>query len=186
MAKVLSVLASRISRSVVIALVAATALGSPLIGRAQNASAAAQIKAIDTDCSAIQNAIMALHPVHLALVQSKWKVLSDADYAVAERTHASITLVDAWKAENNYAWIHSHSFDAQGNQRATQLCFRQSNGSLERARQATTVPDLSSASAKEGYFASDGSLIFAAKAFDQNDPALTKSIKSLPFYSVLP
>jgi hypothetical protein len=173
------------TRSITIALFAAIAI-APLTGRPQNAGAAAQVKAIDTDCSAIQNAIMALHPVHLALVQSKWQVLSDADYAVAQQTRASITLVDAWKAEKNYAWFHSHSFDAQGNQRATQLCFRQSDGTLERARQATTVPDLNGASAKVAYFASDGSVILAASAFDQNDPALTKTIASLPFYSNLP
>jgi hypothetical protein len=176
----------RISRSIMVAALAATAIGAPLAARPQNAGVAAQVKAIDSDCLAIQNAIMALHPVHLTLVQNKWNVVSDANWAVAQKTHASVTFVNAWKAENNYAWVHSHSFDAQGNQRATQLCFRQSDGTLERARQARTVPALSSASAKVAYFASDGSLIFAASAFDQKDPALSKTVKSLPFYSVLP
>jgi hypothetical protein len=175
-----------VTRGIVIVLLAGTIVATPLVGHSQNEGVAGQIKTIDTDCTAIQNATMALHPVHLALVQSNWKVLSDADYAVAQQTRASIVLVDAWKAEKNYAWIHSHSFDAQGNQRATQLCFRQSDGTLERARQATTVPDLNSASAKVAYFASDGSVIFAVSAFDQNDPALSKTIASLPFYSVLP
>jgi hypothetical protein len=175
-----------VTRGIMIALLAAVVVATPLTGYSQDSSVAAEMSAIDTDCMAIQNATMALHPVHLALVQSQWKVLSDADYAIAQQTRASIVLVDAWKAEKNYAWIHSHSFDAQGNQRATQLCFRQSDGTLERARQATTVPDLNSASAKVAYFASDGSVIFAASAFDQNDPALSKSIASLPFYSTLP
>jgi hypothetical protein len=172
--------------AIVTALLAGTVVATPLAGYSQDSGATAQVKAIDTDCMAIQNATMALHPVHLALVQSKWNVLSDADYAIAQQTRASITLVDAWKAGKNYAWIHSHSFDAQGNQRATQLCFRQSDGTLERARQATTLPDLDSAAAKVAYFASDGSVIFAAGAFDQNDPALSKTIASLPFYSALP
>ena len=176
----------KISQPFLVALLAAAAVAAPLAGTAQDSAVADQIRAIDADCSAIQNATMALRPVHLALVQSKWQVLSDADYAIAEQTRASITLVDVWKAEKNYAWIHSHSFDAQGNQRATQLCFRQADGTLERARQATTVPDLNGASAKVAYFAGDGSVIFAADAFDQNDPALTKTIASLPFYSNLP
>ena len=174
------------TRRIAIALFATVAIAVPLSGRTQDAGIAVQIKAIDTDCMAIQNAIAALHPIHLTLVQGNWKVLSDADYAVAQQTRAGIVLVDAWKAEKNYAWIHSHSFDAQGNQRATQLCFRQSDGTLERARQATTVPDLDGASAKVAYFAADGSVIFAASAFDRNDPALSKTIASLPFYSVLP
>jgi hypothetical protein len=49
-----------------------------------------------------------------------------------------------------------------------------------------TVVDLNSASAKVAYFGSDGSVIFAASAFDQNDRALSKMIASLPFYGVLP
>jgi hypothetical protein len=177
---------NHITRALVIALCAATIAGTPLVGSPQNAGVAAQVKAIDTNCLAIQNAIMALHPVHLAFVQSKWQVVSDANWVAAQRTHASVTFVDAWKAQNNYAWIHSHSFDAQGNQRATQLCFRQSDGTLERARQARTIRDLNGASAKVAYFAKDGSVLFAASAFDQNDPALTKKIQSLPYFSVLP
>lgn len=176
----------RFSKIAVICVALATSFLAPLSAQAQPADVSAAIKGIDTDCLAIQNAIMALHPVHLALVQGTWKVLSDADYAIAEQTRASITLVDAWKAGQGYAWIHSHSFDAQGNQRATQLCFRQQDGTLQRARQATTVQDLMSSSALMAYFGSDGSVIFAASAFDQNDPALTKTIQSLPFYSVLP
>jgi hypothetical protein len=154
--------------------------------RPADTAAASQVKAIDTDCSAIQNAVMALKPIHLALLNSNWKVLSDADYTVAERTHASITLVDAWKQGNNYAWIHSHSFSASGTQRATQLCFRQANGSLERARQAADVPSLGAAGAKAAYFSSDGTLIFKVSGFEVNDPAVAKTIKELPYYSVLP
>jgi hypothetical protein len=175
-------------RKVASTLFAALIVAVPAAARSQqNAGAAAnQVKAIDADCSAIQNAIMALHPVHVALIQSKWKVLSDADWTLAQQTRASITFADAWKATSGYAWIHSHSFDAQGNQRATQLCFRQNDGTLERARQATTIPDLNAASAQEAYFASDGTLIFQVGAFDQNDPALSKTIQALPFYSNLP
>jgi hypothetical protein len=166
-------------------LVAAALFCTPMAARSADAPSAA-VTAIDTDCSAIQSAIQALHPVHLALVSSKWKVLSDADYTVAERTHASITLVDAWKAGSNYAWIHAHSFDAKGDQRATQLCFRQSNGTLERARQAATVENLNAAAAEQAYYSADGKLIQKSAAFEENDPALAKKVEALPFYSSLP
>ena len=76
---------------------------------------------IDTECNAIQNAIMALKPVHVALIKGTWQVLSDADLTVAEQIKKSITFADVWKQGNNYAWVHSHTFDANGNQRATQL-----------------------------------------------------------------
>jgi hypothetical protein len=105
---------------------------------------------------------------------------------VAEQTHASITLVDAWKTSTGYAWIHAHTFDAKGNQRATQLCFRQSDGSLERARQAATVPSLSEAAAEQAYYTPAGKLITKTAAFEENDPALAKKVKSLPFFSNLP
>ncbi len=160
---------------------------APLHAMAQGAAAdMAAVKAIDTDCLAIQNATMALHPVHLALVQSKWNVLSDADYAVAQQTTTSVAFADVWKTNTGYAWVHAHSFDAKGNQRATQLSFRQKDGTLERARQAATVPDLDAAAAKAAYYASDGTLIFSVTEFDANDPMLTKRIQSLPFYSQLP
>jgi hypothetical protein len=158
---------------------------APMAARSADAPGAA-VKAIDTDCNAIQSAIQALHPVHLDLISSKWTVLSDADYTVAERTHASITLVDAWKAGKNYAWIHAHTFDAKGDQRATQLCFRQSNGTLERARQAGTVESLNAAGAEQAYYSADGTLIQKSAAFEENDPALAKKVEALPFYSSLP
>ncbi len=166
-------------------LVAAALFCVPMAARSADAPSAA-VKAIDTDCNAIQSAIQALHPVHLALVSSKWTVLSDADYTVAERTHASITFVDAWKAGKNYAWIHAHTFDAKGDQRATQLCFRQSNGTLERARQAGTVESLNAAGAEQAYYSADGTLIQKSAAFEENDPALAKKVEALPFYSSLP
>jgi hypothetical protein len=150
------------------------------------ATNAPEIKQINTECSAIQNAIIALHPVHLVFINSKWKVLDAAGYVVAEKTTKSITLVDAWKQGKNYAWIHSHSIDAHGNQRATQLCFRQSDGTLERARQATTIPGLQAASASQAYYATNGRIIQKTSAFEANDPAIAKKIEGLPFYSVLP
>jgi hypothetical protein len=95
-------------------------------------------------------------------------------------------LADVYKQGSNYAWVSAHSFDASGKQRATQLCFRQSDGTLERARQATTVPDLAAAAAQQAYFASDGALIQKTTLFEENDPQLAKKIEALPFYSVLP
>jgi hypothetical protein len=144
------------------------------------------VQAIDTQCNAIQDAVMALHPIHVAYMKSQWNVMSDADYTAAQRTASSATFADVYKQGKNYAWVHAHSFDAQGNQRATQLCFRQSDGTLERVRQATTVPDLAAASAKQAYYSSDGTIIQKTSLFEANDPLIAKSIKSLPFYSVLP
>ena len=100
---------------------------------------ASPIGQIDTECNAIQNAVMALHPIHVAYQSGAWVVLSDADFAVAEKVGASIMLADVYKQGSNYAWVAAHSFDASGKQRATQLCFRQSDGTLERARQETTL-----------------------------------------------
>lgn len=158
------------------------AVGSaPVTAAAQDSTAQ-----IDTDCNAIQNAVMALHPIHVALVAGQWKVLSEGDYAIAEQTHKSITFADVYKQGNNYAWVHSHSFSASGKQTATQLCFRQADGSLERARQASTVPDLAAASAQVAYYTPDGKVIQKTALFEVNDPAIAKRVKDLAFYQVLP
>lgn len=141
---------------------------------------------IDSECNAIQNAVMALKPIHVAYQSGKWAVMSDADATVAVRTNAQLTYADVFKQGNNYAWVHAHSVNQQGAERATQLCFRQSDGTLERVRQAATIPDLSAASAEQAYYSNDGKIIQQTKLFEVNDPMIAQSIKALPFYAVLP
>jgi hypothetical protein len=160
-------------------------LGLTAGARAQATDMAA-IGQIDTECNAIQDAVMALHPIHVAYRTGKWLVLSDADYTVAERVSVSITLADVYKQGSKYAWVQAHSFSSSGDQRASQLCFRQSDGTLERARQATAVSDLAAASAQQAYYSSDGTLLQKTAIFAVDDPLLAKKIESLPFYSVLP
>jgi hypothetical protein len=168
-------------------LVAGIIAGAALAGVASSQTTdAAAVKQIDTECNAIQDAIMALHPVHVAYQSGTWVVLSDSDVAVAEQTKAALMFADVYKQGSSYAWVHAHSWDANGDQHATQLCFRQGDGTLERARQATTVPALAAASARQAYYASDGTVIQKTAIFEANDPMLAQTIKSLPFYSVLP
>ena len=145
-----------------------------------------QVNAIDTDCAAIQNAVMALKPVHFIYSSSTWKVASDQDVTVAERTKASVTIADVWKQGKSYAWVHSHSYDQKGNQSATQLCFRQADGTLERAKQAADIASLAGADAAIGYFTSAGDVIYKSELFELNDPKLAKKISDLPFYKDLP
>ena len=167
-------------------LVAGATVRSPAASTQPPAEVASQVKAIDTDCLAIQNAIQALKPIHIVNTKSTWKVESDEDVAVAERTKASVTIDDVWKQGSNYAWVHSHSYDQKGNQSATQLCFRQKDGSLERAKQAADVPGLNGAAAAVGYYTPDGTVIFKSETFEVNDPKLAKKITDLPFYKDLP
>jgi len=162
--------------------VATTIAASP----EQTSKPSAALKQIDTECNAIQDAVMALKPIRVASQSGKWVVLSDADAAAAVQTSDKLTFADVYKQGNNYAWVHAHSVNEQGTQRATQLCFRQSDGTLERVRQAATIPDLSAASAEQAYYSSDGKLIQKTKLFEVNDPMIAKDIKSLPFYAVLP
>lgn len=148
-------------------------------------STAAAVKAIDADCNAISLAVMALKPVHVVLADGKWKVMSEGDYTVAENTHAAVMFVDAYKQGNNYAFVQSHTFASGGAQRATELCFRQSDGTLERAKQAETVKALAAAEAT-AYFASDGTVLEKTATYAENDPAVTKKVADLPYFSSLP
>jgi ligand-binding SRPBCC domain-containing protein len=164
-------------------LLAGAFISVPLTTQADSSGAIAKI---NTECNAIQNAVMALHPIHVAYRSGNWIVLSDADATVAMRTKVSVRFADVYKQGSNYAWVHAHTFDSQGNQRATQLCFRQSDGTLERVRQATTIPALAEASAQQAFYTSDGKVIQKTSLFEQNDPMIAKAISSLPFYNVLP
>jgi hypothetical protein len=157
-----------------------------MVAQSQANDPAIQQKQIDTDCSAIQSAVMALHPVHFLLSSSTWRVVSDGDVAVADRTHAAVTIADVWMQKKQPAWVHAHSYDQQGNQRATQLCYRQKDGSLQRARQAATVPNLDGAAAEQAFYTSDGTLIHATAAFATDDPIAAKQVTALPFYKMLP
>jgi hypothetical protein len=149
-------------------------------------SVPAPIAQIDSECNAIQDAVMALHPIRVAYKSGTWVVLSEADYAVAAQINKSIALADVYQQGTKYAWVQAHSFDASGKQRATQLCFRQSDGTLARARQATSTPDLAAASAQQAYYSSDGTVLQSTALFEVNDPMIAKKIEALPFYSVLP
>jgi hypothetical protein len=166
----------------------AVTFAAPIPASSQDSaqSVPAQIQAIDTECNAISEAILALKPINLIFAKSSWVVASDQDVAVAERTHASVTIVAAWKQGKDYAWIHSHSFDQKGNQTATQLCFRQADGTLARARQATSVADLNGAAAARAYFLPAGTLLMKSETFEVNDPAIAKKITALPYYKNLP
>lgn len=163
--------------------IAATMLATAAKSQAASAESLAQI---DTECNAIQNAVMAMHPIHVAYRSGTWVVLSDADAAAAEQVSGTILLADAYKQGQKYAWVQAHTFDSNGKQRATQLCFRQSDGTLERARQAVAVPDLAAAGAEQAYYSSDGQVIQKTALFEVNDPLVAKKIEALPFYSVLP
>jgi len=158
--------------------------GSTGVAAAQTSGDAAQ--RIDADCSAIQNATMALKPIHVAQISGTWRVFAEGDWAAAEETHKSVVFADVWKQGNAPAWVSAHSFNANGDQRAVQLCFRQADGTLERAKQAATAPDLDAAAAETAYFAPDGSVIQKTALFEVNDPAIAKKVADLPFYSVLP
>jgi hypothetical protein len=166
---------------------AAAALGVlflPSLARSDD-STASSVKAIDTDCNAISLAVMALKPVHVVLAGGTWKVMNEGDFTVAEKTHSAVMFVDAYKQGKNYALIHSHTFGQNGAQRATELCFRQSDGTLERAKQAETVNALAAADAT-AYFASDGTLLEKTATYAENDPAVTKKVADLPYFSSLP
>ena len=167
----------------VLAAVLSTTIIAPTLAQTDSAS---QIKQINTECNAIQDAVMALKPVHVVLHSGTWAVMSDADAAAAVKTNASVTFANVWKQGTSYAWVHAHSVTQQGAQRATQLCFRQSDGTLERVRQAATMPQLSQAAAQQAFYSSDGKLIQKSQLFEENDPMIAKTIQSLPFYAVLP
>jgi hypothetical protein len=140
---------------------------------------------IDVTCDVMTSQTKLIKPVHLIYASSTWKVASDADVEVAQRSGAQVVLVDVWKQDGKYVWVASHTFNQTGDQRATQLCFR-NDGTLARVRQATTVPALDVADATRAYYNTDGSVIAKFGVYAVDDPAIGKAISSLPYYKLLP
>ena len=143
------------------------------------------VNRIDVNCGVTKNFIKTVKPKHVALQSSTWKLVSDSDEVVAERTHAAVMLADVWSMNNHYVWVHSHTIAQGGAQHATQLCFR-TDGTLARIRQATNIPATDTSAAKVAYYNTDGSLIRSVGIIATNDPTIQKKITAEPFYSVLP
>ena len=140
---------------------------------------------INANCGVTRNFIKTVPAKHVVLTSSTWKLASDSDATVAERTHAAVMIADVWNQNNHYVWVHSHRVAQSGTQHASQLCFRP-DGTLARVRQATSVPSLDAASASVEYVNTDGSIIRKVGVIAVNDPTIQKKITSEPFYSVLP
>jgi hypothetical protein len=124
-------------------------------------------------------------PVHLVYKSSTWNVVSDPNVAVADQTSATAVFADVWQQNGKYVWVHAHRLNQQGDQRATQLCFR-TDGTLARVRQAETIPALDAAGATRAYYYTNGTLIAKFGVFDESDPSVAKAVTSLPYYKNLP
>jgi hypothetical protein len=167
------------------ALPAAAQFPTKPLTPSQQVSPTILVNRIDANCGTSRAFIRTVHPTELAAVGSQsWAVVDAATYDKVQKVHSSIWTMQAWKQAGNYVWIHSARLDASGGQHATQLCFR-TDGTLARARQAKTVPALDSASARQAYFNTDGSLIRESMLFETNDPAIYKRITNAPFFKLL-
>jgi hypothetical protein len=143
------------------------------------------ISQIDVTCDTMVQQQQLIKPVHVVYDSSNWKVVSDGDLAVATRTNANAALADVWKQNGKYVWVHAHSMNQNGTQRATQLCFR-TDGTLARVRQAQTVPALAAADATRAYYNTGGTMVAKFGVYEENDPALAKVVTALPYYKILP
>ncbi len=151
----------------------------------QMASPSILVARIDANCAVFKSVLTSSTPTEVASVKgSTWQIVDAAHKSSVEHTHSSITYAQAWKQAGNYQWIRWATFNTTGAERATQLCFR-SDGSLARARQAGTLPDLDSVHARQAYFNTDGSIIQVDSLFVQNDPTLYKKVRALPFAALL-
>jgi len=141
---------------------------------------------IDANCAVFANAIKSQPATDVVRRGTTvWKLASDGDIAVAEKTATVVSYAKVWKQSGNYVWAHVVTHDAKGDARASQLCFR-TDGSLARVRQATTIASLNAASARQAYYNVDGSLIRKSAAFAVDDPSIYKAVRSLPFFKILP
>ena len=161
------------------ALVLTAALAISAVATSVRADAATADADIDAACSTIFQATGGLAPVHVAQQGGKWSVVGDAGFSAAQASTSTTALADAY-APGSYLWVQGRT--ASG---AFQLCYR-SDGSLQRAKQAATLPGLGAVDAAVGYFGPDGTLLDSAGGFDAGAGMVAKKITDLPFYAVLP
>jgi hypothetical protein len=163
------------------ALALTAALAAPVLtfATAAPATAASADADIDAACSAIYQSVSGQSPAHVALQNGKWVAVGDAGFSAAKASSATAALADAY-SPGSYVWVQGRT--ASG---AFQLCYR-ADGSLQRARQAATLPGLGAVDAAVGYFGPDGTLLDSAGGFDSGAGMVAKKITDLPFYAVLP
>jgi hypothetical protein len=144
------------------------------------------VQRIDANCAVFQQTLTSTTPTEVASIKGNtWQVVDAAHRTSVEHTHSSITYAQAWKQAGNLQWVRWATFSASGAERATQLCFR-SDGTLARARQAGTLPDLDkTVAARQAYFNTDGSVIKRDSLFVVNDPTLYKRVRDLPFSALV-
>jgi hypothetical protein len=152
---------------------------------AQEASPQIMMAQVDVTCDTMVQQQKLVKPVHLVYKSSTWNVVSDANVVVADQTSATVVFADVWKQNGKYIWVHAHRLNQQGDQRATQLCFRP-DGTLARVRQAETIAALDAAGATRAYYYTNGTLIAKFGVFDESDPSVAKAVTSLPYYKDLP
>src|SRR5271166_2271357 len=117
------------------------------------------VQRIDANCAVFKSALVNTTPTEVASIHgSTWQVIDAAHKTSVENTHKSVTYAQAWKQAGNLQWVRWATFGSSGAERATQLCFR-NDGTLARARQAGTLPDLDSVRIRQAYFNTDGSVI---------------------------
>jgi hypothetical protein len=139
---------------------------------------------IDTECDAVLSAVSQTSPVSVILNGKKWQVLTDSQLHYL--TGSLIPHYAAvYKQGGRYVYAREVSVDKYGDQHALGMCFR-NDGTLARARQAQTIPKLSSESAQRGYYAPDGTLIQKTPGFNEKDPTIAKNLTALRYFSVLP
>jgi hypothetical protein len=162
-----------------VALAVALALPAIALSTCAGARAATADADIDAACSTIYQAAAGMSPVHVAQQGGKWSVVSDAGFSAAQASNSTSVLADAY-SPGSYLWVQGRT--ASG---AFQLCYR-ADGSLQRAKQAATLPGLGAVEAAVGYFGPDGTLLDSAGGFDSGSAMVAKKVTDLPFYAVLP
>jgi len=162
------------------------AMPAPIAAQSSGTSAVAQI---DSDCDAVLSATSQTTPVAVVLHGKKWVVVNLAQLYLAggpkNPGQGTPHYAEVYKHGARYVYVREVSFDKYSQQHALGLCYR-NDGTLARARQAKTIPALSSETAQRAYYAADGTLIQKTPDFNEKDPTVVKNFNDLQYFSVLP
>src|SRR5262249_15932501 len=133
---------------------------------------------------ALMSAISQTLPVSLILDGKNWVVLNETQLQSVLQS-GTPHYAAVYKQDARYIYVREVSLDKYGRQHALGESYANA-GTLERARQALSIPALSSATAERAYYAADGTMIQKTPGFNEKDPTIAMNIKDLRYFAELP
>ena len=152
----------------------------------QKVGARTLIARIDTNCAVVAGAIKTEPAIVVRRRVDTYSVTqptTTTDDVALERRRGSTA--EVWRQAGHLVWVKLVGRNRSGGREAAQLCYR-ADGSLARARLATSMNGLDAVASNIAWFNTNGARIAKVGVVSQDDPNLYRRVERLPFFDKLP